>query len=169
MRVTIVQYGGDYREAWERFDRGGKATYQAQRYSVGFVSSLARRFEQVAVVCASTDAPYDVELPNKVRAIGAGFGAHVRPGDLVSLVERTTPDRLILVTPMVPLLKWAAKNRVRTLMTLADSFKKGGFLTSIRHRKLARLLNGPKVEWVGNHGIAACLSVASIGTKPIGS
>jgi glycosyltransferase involved in cell wall biosynthesis len=166
MRVTIVQYGGDYREAWERFDRGGKATYQAQRYSVGFVSSLARRFEQVAVVCASTDAPYDVELPNKVRAIGAGFGAHVRPGDLVSLVERTTPDRLILVTPMVPLLKWAAKNRVRTLMTLADSFKKGGFLTSIRHRKLARLLNGPKVEWVGNHGIAACLSVASIGTKP---
>jgi glycosyltransferase involved in cell wall biosynthesis len=166
MRVTIVQYGGDYREAWERFDRGGKATYQAQRYSVGFVSSLAQRLEQVAVICASTDAQYDVELPNKVRAIGAGFSSGVRPRDLASLVESTRPNRLILVTPMVPLLKWAAKNGVRTLMTLADSFNKGGFLTSIRHRKLARLLNGPTVEWVGNHGIAACLSVASIGTNP---
>lgn len=166
MRVTIVQYGGDYREAWERFDRGGKATYQAQRYSVGFVSSLAQRLEQVAVICASTDAPYDVRLPNKVRAIGAGFRPGFAPRDLIPLVEGTNPDRLILVTPMVPLLKWAAKIHVRTLMTIADSFKKGGFLTSIRHRKLARLLNGSNVEWVGNHGIAACLSVASIGVEP---
>jgi glycosyltransferase involved in cell wall biosynthesis len=166
MRVTIVQYGGDYREAWERFDHGGKATYQAQRYSVDFVSSLAQRLEQVAVICASTAAAYDVELPNKVRAIGAGFSAGFRPRDLVPLVDRTSPNRLILVTPMAPILKWAAKNRVRTLMTLADSFKKGGFLTSIRHRRLAHLSNGPNVEWVGNHGIAACLSVASIGVRP---
>lgn len=165
MRVTIVQYGGDYREAWERFDRGGKATYQAQRYSVAFVSSLAQRCAQVAIVCALTDAPYDVELPNKVRAIGAGFSAGFDARDLVSIVESTTPDRLILVTPMVPLLKWAAKNRVRTLMTIADSFNKGGLLESIRHRRLARLLNRPNVEWIGNHGIAACLSVASIGVE----
>ena len=41
MRLTIVQYAGDYREAFERFERGGRATYQAQRYSVGFVGSLA--------------------------------------------------------------------------------------------------------------------------------
>src|SRR6478672_991157 len=126
MRITIVQYGGDYREAWRRFDRGGKATYQAQRYSVGFVASLAERFEQVTVVCALTDAAYDELLPNRVRAVGAGLkpGFHAR--DLIPIVAPTNPDRLILVTPMVPLLKWAAKERIRTLMTLADSFRKGG-------------------------------------------
>jgi hypothetical protein len=46
MRLTIVQYAGDYREAWERFEAGGKATYQAQRYSVGFVAELARRWRR---------------------------------------------------------------------------------------------------------------------------
>lgn len=166
MRVTIVQYGGDYREAWERFDRGGKETYQAQRYSVGFVASLAQRFGQLAVVCASTETRYDVQLPTKVRAIGAGFSTGFRPRDLLPLVEATNPSRLILVTPMIALLKWAAKKRVRTLMTLADSFNKPGILTSVRHWRLARLLNGRNVEWVGNHGIAACLSAASIGVQP---
>src|SRR6185436_4985731 len=73
MRLTIVQYAGDYREAWERFEAGGKANYQAQRYSVGFVGSLAHQLEQVAVICALTDEPYDVILPNNVRAIGAGL------------------------------------------------------------------------------------------------
>ena len=50
MRLTFVQYGGDYREAWERFESGGKATYQAQRYSVNFVGSLANRSGQVSVI-----------------------------------------------------------------------------------------------------------------------
>jgi glycosyltransferase involved in cell wall biosynthesis len=166
MRITIVQYGGDYREAWRRFDRGGKATYQAQRYSVGFVASLAERFEQVTVVCALTDAAYDELLPNRVRAVGAGLkpGFHAR--DLIPIVAPTNPDRLILVTPMVPLLKWAAKERVRTLMTLADSFRKGGIVSALRHRRLAHFLNGANVEWVGNHGIGACLSLMTIGVNP---
>jgi glycosyltransferase involved in cell wall biosynthesis len=166
MRITIVQYGGDYREAWRRFDRGGKANYQAQRYSVGFVASLAERFEQVTVVCALTDAAYDELLPNRVRAVGAGLkpGFHAR--DLIPIVAPTIPDRLILVTPMVPLLKWAAKERIRTLMTLADSFRKGGIVSAFRHRRLARFLNGANVEWVGNHGIGACLSLTSIGVNP---
>lgn len=166
MRITMVQYGGDYREAWQRFDRGGKATYQAQRYSVGFVASLAERFEQVAVICALSDAAYDETLPNKVRAVGGGLKPGFDPRDLVPIVAGTRPDRLILVTPMVPLLEWAAKTRIRTLMTLADSFKKGGLIAFLRHRRLARLLNGSNVEWVGNHGIAACLSLASIGVQP---
>ena len=165
MRLTIVQYAGDYREAWERFDRGGKATYQAQRYSVGFVAALAERVEQVAVVCALTDEPYDVVLPNRVRAVGAGFKPGFHPRELVPVVARTEPDRLSLTTPMVPLLKWARQRRLRTLVPLADSFQKGGLRTQLRHRRLARELNRPGVEWVGNHGISACLSLLDIGVR----
>lgn len=166
MRVTIVQYGGDYREAWERFEAGGKANYQAQRYSVGFVASLAQRLTQVSVVCALTGSAYDVKLPNNVRAIGAGFGPDFDRRALVPVVERTEPDRLIVVTPMVPLLRWAAKQKVRTLATLADSFGKPTLLNRIRHRRLGSLLNRSNIEWVANHGIGACLSLASIGVRP---
>jgi len=163
MRLTIVQYGGDYREAWERFEAGGKATYQAQRYSVGFVGSLAERLEQVAVICATSDRPYDKILSNRVRAIGAGLKPGFHPRELVPVLARTGPDRLCLTTPMRPLLQWARHHRVRTITALADSFRTGGIRAALSQRMLARELNRPNVEWVGNHGIGACLSLLDIG------
>jgi glycosyltransferase involved in cell wall biosynthesis len=166
MRLTIVQYAGDYREAWERFERGGKATYQAQRYSVAFVSSLAQELEQVAVISAVTDRAYDVLLPNEVRAIGAGLKAGFPPRDLLRLVLQTAPDQLVLVTPLVPIFKWARRNGIRVLATLADSFQRGNLVSQLRHRQLASELNHPNVSWVGNHGIAACLSLLNIGVTP---
>ena len=54
LRLTIIQYGGDYREAFDRLSSGGKQTYYAQRYSVNLVGALANRVEQVAVICART-------------------------------------------------------------------------------------------------------------------
>jgi glycosyltransferase involved in cell wall biosynthesis len=163
MRLTIVQYAGDYREAWERFERGGKANYQAQRYSVSFVGSLAQRLEQVAVVCAVTAEPYDVVLPNGVRAIGGGLRSEFDPRELVGRVADSAPDRLVLVTPMLPILRWARRSRVRVLATLADSFQPKGLLRQWRDRRLAAELNRPNVSWVANHGIAACLSLVKIG------
>ena len=165
MRLTIVQYAGDYREAWERFEAGGKANYQAQRYSVGFVGSLAHQLDQVAVICALTDEPYDVILPNNVRAIGAGLKPGFHPRELIPVLSRTAPDRLCLTTPMTPLLRWARSNRVRTITAMADSFRRGGIKAAIRHRILASELNRPNVEWVGNHQIGACLSLLDIGVN----
>jgi glycosyltransferase involved in cell wall biosynthesis len=166
MRLTIVQYAGDYREAWQRFDRGGKATYQAQRYSVDLVGKLAQRLEQVVVVCALTDEPYDVVLPNKVRSIGAGLKLGFRPRDILPLLATTAPDRIVLTTPMVALLKWSRKQRVRTITALADSFRKGRSRKWIAHRLLASELNSANVDWVGNHQVAACLSLVDIGVQP---
>ena len=165
MRLTIVQYGGDYREAWERFESGGKATYQAQQYSINFVAGLAARLDQVTIVCAVTPEAYDVVLPNRVRAIGAGLKNGFRPQQIVPVAAETAPDRLVLVTPLVPLLRWARRDRIRTLATLADSFPKRGLRDAIRNRVVAHELNSPNVEWIGNHGIAACLSLQSIGVR----
>jgi len=166
MRLTFVQYAGDYREAFERFDRGGKSTYQAQRYSVGFVGSLASRLEQVTVICAISDGAYDVTLSNKVRAIGAGLKPGFDARNLVQTVEEAAPDHLCLTSPMVPLLRWARRNRIRTLPVLADSFAQSGLLTAIRQRFLAHELNRPEIEVVANHGVNACLSLTNIGVAP---
>lgn len=165
-RLTIVQYGGDYREAFNRFSEGGKETFHAQRYSVDFVGSLAQRLDQVVVICALTDESYDVMLGNGVRAIGAGLKLGFNPSKLAPVLSGTQPTRLILWTPMVPLLKWAKVNRVRTIAVLADSFQKGGLREMLRRRQLAYHLNRPFVEWVGNHGINACLSLLEIGVSP---
>jgi glycosyltransferase involved in cell wall biosynthesis len=165
MRLTIVQYAGDYREAWRRFERGGCETYQAQRYSVGFVGSLAARLERVSVVCAVSDCAYDEVLGNGVHAVGAGFAGPFALKELVPIVARTDPDHLVLTTPSVPILKWARKKGLRSLATFADSFCTDGLLGAFRHRALAGELNRPSVSWIGNHGIGACLSLRQIGVS----
>ena len=165
LRFTIVQYAGDYREAFERLSAGGKETYYAQRHSVDFVGSLARRLEQVAVICAVSDTPYDAVLANGVRAVGAGLRPGFDPAALLPFVARTEPNRLSINSPLAPVLRWARRNLIRTIVPLADSFNAGGLRAAIRHRLLARQLNDPLIEWVGNHGISACLSLAGIGVR----
>jgi glycosyltransferase involved in cell wall biosynthesis len=166
LRLTIVQYGGDYREAFERFARGGKETYHAQRYSVDVVGKLARQLAEVSVICSTSETKYDVLLDNGVRAIGAGLPHGFRPSDLIQELTKTRPTRLSLTTPLIPVLKWANSNRIRTIVPLADSFQKRGVRSLLRHRYLAHCLNRSTIDWVGNHGINACLSLLDIGVDP---
>jgi hypothetical protein len=166
LRLTIVQYAGDYREAFERFSSGGKETYYAQRYSVNLVGKMAQHLGQVSVICAVSETAYDTVLANGVRAIGAGLKPGFRSSELIPVIERTQPTRLSLTTPMVSILRWASANQIRTIAPLADSFKNRGLRNLLRHRLLAHYFNRPNVEWVGNHGISACLSLLDIGVTP---
>jgi glycosyltransferase involved in cell wall biosynthesis len=166
LRLTIVQYAGDYREAYNRLAAGGKETYHAQRYSVDVVGSLAQKLDQVCVICALSEEKYDISLGNGVRAIGAGLKQGFHPSRLIPELVKSRPTRISLTTPMVPILRWANANRVRSIVPLADSFQKGGLRATFRQKRLAYYLNRPTVEWVGNHGINACLSLLDIGVVP---
>jgi glycosyltransferase involved in cell wall biosynthesis len=166
LRLTIVQYAGDYREAFERLDTGGQETYHAQRYSINVVGSLARQLEQVCVVCAITEKRYDTLLGNGVRAIGAGLRHGFKGSDLVREVAKSKPTRLSLTTPNLSILRWVDANRLPTIVPLADSFQNEGLRSFFRNRLLAYYLNKPTVEWIGNHGINACLSLVNIGVLP---
>jgi glycosyltransferase involved in cell wall biosynthesis len=156
--ITFVSYAGDYREAFQRLSSGGPETYQAQRYSIDFVGSL----NGATVICAICPEPYNVVLANGVRAIGAGLKPGFDARDLVPFLEGTS--RLILTTPMVHLLAWAHRNKVRTITALADSFPSKGLRNRIRNRRLARHLN--RAEWVANHQLPACRSLVEIGVNP---
>ena len=166
MRLTIVQYAGDYREAFERLDAGGQETYHAQRYSINVVGSLAQQLEQVCVVCAITEKRYDTLLGNGVRAIGAGLRHGFKGSDLVREVAKSKPTRLSLTTPNLSILRWVHANSIPTIAPLADSFQQQGLRSFLRNRILAYYLNIPTVEWIGNHGINACLSLVKIGVFP---
>lgn len=165
-RVTIVQYAGDYRETFERFEAGGQSTYQAQRYSVNFVAGLAARHEQVAVICSQTAEPYDEVLGNGVRAIGMGFQGPVEERRYVDCIASTKPTHLVATTPYRPMLAWAIANRVPTIAVLADSFDGRRLRDRYRNYLLKRQLNDPLIDWVGNHGLNACLSLLDIGVSP---
>ncbi|QND70433.1 glycosyltransferase family 4 protein [Tardiphaga robiniae] len=166
MRLTIVQYAGDFREAYYRLNSGGKQTYQAQRYSVELVGRLAKSIEQMTVLCAITDEPYDEILPNGVRVIGAGFRQGFRLDLMTGLLERAAPTHLWISTPLLPVIRWALRKNIPAVAVLADSFNTTGIKEWIKKKRLATLLNRPGIRWVANHGLSACISLQTTGVNP---
>ncbi len=100
MRLLMVQYAGDYREAVQRFAEGGGETYYAQKYSVDAVAEIGKQIEEAAVLCCMTAEPYNEVLPNGVRAIGAGFNRDILVKKLIKLIEEQNPTHLIVRTPI---------------------------------------------------------------------
>lgn len=166
MRTIIVQYGGDYREAVYRFAAGQGETYHAQKYSVNSVAEIGRQIEEIAVLCCQTKVPYDELLPNGVRAIGAGFQDDVDFKAICKLIEAYQPTHLVLNMAVRAVAEWAIRHKIPTLCLLADSFSAKNLREWLRYYRLGRALNHPQIQWVGNHGIAACESLQAIGVSP---
>ena len=163
MKLVIVQYAGDFREAAERIRLTGAETYYAQKYSIDAVAAMAARCESVSVICCLTAEPYDVLLDNGVRAIGAGFSSNVDEQKIIELTAALSPDRLIIRTPMRSLFKWAVKKRIKTIGVFADAFSSEGFVNRLRSYFWTKLLNSSSVDWIFNHGLNSCLSLEKIG------
>ena len=166
MRLLMVQYAGDYREAVERFTQGGWETYYAQKYSVDAVAEIGKTIEEVAVLCCLTQERYDEVLSNGVRAIGAGFNLKVNIKTLIELIEKQKPTHLIVRTPILEIFRWSIKNKVSTIAILADSFPTQGLKNKLENYWLAKALNYQRIEWVFNHGINSSLSLQEIGVNP---
>lgn len=165
MRLLIVQYAGDYREAVQRFAEGEGETYYAQKYSVDAVAEIGKQIEEAAVLCCMTAEPYNEVLENGVRAIGAGFDRDIQEKKLINLIEELHPTHLIVRTPNPTVFRWAIQNKVRTIAVLADSFSTRGIRNKLKNFLLAKLLNNQQVEFIFNHGINSSLSLQKIGVK----
>jgi glycosyltransferase involved in cell wall biosynthesis len=165
MRLLFVQYAGDYREAAQRFAEGGVETYYAQKYSVEAVAEIGKQIEEVAVICCLTTEVYNEVLPNRVRAIGAGFDKDIKISKLIKLIEEQNPTHLIIRTPIREVFSWAIKNKVPTIATFAQAILTRGLRSKIWNYWLANVLNNNQIEWVGNYGVNACLSLQKIGVN----
>jgi len=151
-RLTIVQYAGDFREASQRLRGGGPETYRAQRHTVDYVEALAPRLAAVTTITCLTDAAYDAVLPSGARAVGAGMTGKVAASRLISLIEATDPTVMILRFPSFPVLRWAARRRIRTLLLLADSFDLRSLRGRARRLLLGHYARKPVFDVVANHG-----------------
>nr|WP_281411473.1 glycosyltransferase [Enterovirga sp. DB1703] len=82
---------------------------------------------------------------------------------MAALVKESAPNLLILRSPIRPVLLWAALNRVRTLVLLADSFDRSSLKSRLSQYLLSGFLRLPNVDWVANHGLRAAEQLVSAG------
>lgn len=165
MRLVIVQYAGDYAEAFEKRAKGGSETYYGQKYSVDAVTEMAKRAESVTVICCITPEFNDRVLENGVRAIGCGFNYKIDPQKLIELIAQQKPTHLVLRTTLPDLFNWAIKNKIRTIAVFAESIVTKTWRNKYRNYFLSQLLNNKQIEWVGTYGITSSLVFKQIGVK----
>ena len=165
MRLVIVQYAGDYAEAFDRLAKGGSETYYAQKYSVDAVTEMAKRAESVTVICCRTPEFNDRVLENGVRAIGCGFNYKIDTQKLIELIAQQKPTHLVMRTTFPDIFKWAIKNKIKTIAVFAESIATTTWRNKYRNYFLSQLLNNKQIEWVGTYGITSSLLFQQIGVK----
>jgi len=164
--ILVLQYAGDFAEAFWRLHAGGAENYAAQAYSLDSVAALVDPATRVTSVCCLSAQADDQMLPNGVRSIALGLSGTVDTRRVSRFVDDLRPTHLLLRTPMLRVLVSARRQGIPVVATFADSFVQGGLLARLRHRALARELNHPNVLVVGNHGRNACRNLESIGVRP---
>lgn len=165
-KLLVVQYGGDYRDAYRNISEGKSEYYANQRYSVDAVSDLKDSFDEVATLCCQSAGRYSEVMAPGVRAIGVStktdtYAATIKKA--IAAIREYAPSMVILRTPAVAILRWLRKQNIPTALILADSFNSRRFGDRWHYRRLARECNHPNVQWIGNHGVGSCLSLRNIG------
>lgn len=163
-RILVVQYAGDYREAYYRLRQGGRETYRGQRYTVEAVEEIGRRFGDVAILIYQTEEKFTEELPNGVTVFGMGIHGH--PEDFSGIIEQIRawrPSHLIQFCPSPEVLDWASAQGIRVLSMFGETAPTGNLRRWWRNRRLAKILNRPGIEWVGNHHLSATRWLQEIG------
>jgi len=167
-RIIVILYSGDYYDAYKRMITGQGEAYHHHNYALNELSRLSTKsdVEEVAVLSCATPTAYDHFLDIGFRVIGTGFNPWENRNSLIHVLENFRPTHIVLRCPILFLLEWSIQNRVKLITLLADSFGEKGLISRYRNFRLARLLNHPRVEWVGNHHINSCLSLQRIGVSP---
>src|SRR4051812_28188345 len=103
--IVVLQYAGDYAEAYWRLGAGGAEDYAAQAYSVQVVAGLVEPGTRVTSVCCRSAQPDDQLLPNGVRSVALGMTEPVDAALVARRVAELRPTHLLLRTPMAPVLR----------------------------------------------------------------
>jgi glycosyltransferase involved in cell wall biosynthesis len=165
MRLAIVQFGGDFSDIYRRLVSGKGATYHAHQYVLDSLLQLSERLEEIIYITCRTEQYHNVQLQPKLRSIGAGLDPYQQVDDLIALLEEQNLTHVIFKFPQRKLFRWASRNQIKTLGIIADSFEGRSWRNRIWNFLLARSLNHPNVDWVGNHGVNACRSLQRIGVS----
>jgi glycosyltransferase involved in cell wall biosynthesis len=165
-KVLLVQYSGDYRQAFQRLSRGEGETYYGHAYSLKSLDEVSQLVGEVTVLHCYSQEAYDERLFPKLRVISTGFHWNTPIKKVLQQVELINPDYLVIYTPMIPVLKWAIRNQIKTLVVLADSFNNQSLRQKLFNYRLKKILNSQHICWVANHGLNACYSLKNIGVNP---
>ncbi|MEO1621286.1 MAG: glycosyltransferase family 4 protein [Cyanobacteria bacterium J06632_3] len=124
------------------------------------------QLQEVAIFSARSTQLYS-EVPYLgVRLMGSGVDESVSEQEQVRLVADFCPTNIVLCTPSLPILRWAVRNKIATVVLLSEWREPLGLRQQWQHRQLVDCLNHSSIQWVGGHGVYACKVLETSGVDP---
>jgi glycosyltransferase involved in cell wall biosynthesis len=168
MRVLYIHHAGDFSEAYERLiQRKGDENYYGQKYTVEAVVDQAKKGHSIMILVLNS-IERDIELEKNLLYVGLGEKFQNQK-IIESHIKAFSPERVILRTPHLKILRYLNKNKISTFPVLADSFEKVPVyrLKSFINKLLLSLeLRKATIKWIANHQINASVSIKNMGVCP---
>ena len=167
-RILIILFAGDYYDAYQRMIGEKGERYHHHNYALASIIGFSKMegVEEVAVLGCQTKEAYNHYLDCGFRVMGAATNPYEESRKIIKIIEDYNPTHVVLRFPNLQILRWSIKHKVNTITLFADSFSSKNIKERIVNCRLARLLNNPAIEWVGNHHINSCLLLRQIGVSP---
>ncbi|SDO97089.1 Glycosyl transferases group 1 [Klenkia soli] len=163
-RLLIIQYAGDYRDAYRQWTEYGTESYYGHAYVLQTLSEIASRDQySVEIICCISNGRYVEKLPNGITVVGADTDPNRDPDQIVRLAREFAPTHVILHAPVEPLLSQLVSEQFRLACIWADSFGTNRLRRLVKFGRLARVAASPSIEFIANHNVAACLSTRTLG------
>ncbi len=133
----------------------------------------ALQLQAVTIFSCYSSEPYAVSTYLGIQLAASGVStAEARRGGpdinrrLLLQVADFCPTRIVMCMRSLDILKWAARNKIRTLTLLSSWQEASGWFEQWQHRQLVRSLNRNIVNWVGGCGVQLSKQLASSGIHP---
>jgi glycosyltransferase involved in cell wall biosynthesis len=165
IKLLIVYYNTSIHESLRRVGSGEPifSSYGFDEYSVDYLLKIREKVQDFVILNSFSLEAYDEVLPCGIRIIGTGYQPYQNKKKLISLLDTFNPTLLIIRTPMLELFNWAVRNKIRTLVCLADSFQNKTIYMRIKNLYMRFLLNSKYIDWVCNHGINSSYLLKRLG------
>lgn len=180
IRLLIVVDNADYREHLSDIflpemlsQRLSNHISPADLHILEAAAHWSDRLQEVAIFSCHSSELYSEVSYLGIRLMGSGIQAatseYIGQRDRVKLVADFCPTHIVLCSPNYPVLHWATRNNIASVVLLSDWQGPLGWRQQRRHNRLIKQLNHASVNWVGNHGIFACkiLEASGIHNKKI--
>ncbi len=163
MRLMYIRYAGDFLADYKRiFLNNGKENYYGQKYSIETVLEQENKGIDILDLSIKVDIAYDEVIRKRLRVVGLNGNID----DVHKIIDDFSPDKVILRTPNVKLLKYLRLKKIPTFPLFADSFSQKPLYrvrSRINNFNLAKELNHKSIDWVANHQLNASKSLMEIG------
>ncbi|AFY55937.1 glycosyltransferase [Rivularia sp. PCC 7116] len=166
MRLLIIDYAGDYREAYHKIHKHGIETYHCHKYVIDTTTKISQQIDEVTLACCYSKQVYNEKIEPNLRVIAGGFEPYQNPNKVLEILESQQPTHLVVRFPMKQMFHWGIKHQVKIMALLADSFVPRGWKSRIQNYTWKKLLNHQQIDWVANHGLNASYSLQQIGVNP---